>query len=404
MKKNLRRGAFALLTTAGAVATLIACGGGGGGGGGSAATGASPDLPAGSTIVGTNSPTGVAQLGDCEMFPAEAVFNTRIDDTGKFPAHPNSARWIASVGSGTPFRADWWRSEDPTRRDAYYGMPYNVVDGSAATTDWANVLYDFSASGLTSQAGWPHESDCAVDDGAGGYTLQRNCSSVPVNQRRFPIPRNNLKNEGGTCNDPNTCGDHHVLVVEQGACRLWEGYATYPINGQWYTMSSAAWDLKSLSLRPSGWTAGDAAGLPITPFVAKAAEADSGEIRHALRVTFRDDVLAREFSWPARHFAGGDTPGGIPFGAVLRLKSSFVIPDHWTPQAKAIATAAKRYGLYVSDIGMDFYVQGEPSAAWSEQMFRDVSGIPLSEMEFVDLGAVTRDARFSADSMAARWN
>ena len=113
--------------------------------------------------------------------------------------------------------------------------------------------------------------------------------------------------------------------------------------------------------------------------------------------------LAREFSWPARHFAGGDTPGGIPFGAVLRLKASFVIPDHWTPQAKAIATAAKRYGLYVADIGMDFYVQGEPNAAWSEQMFRDVSGIPLSEMEFVDLGAITRDARFSADSMAARW-
>ncbi|KQT09296.1 hypothetical protein [Ramlibacter sp. Leaf400] len=407
MKKKQRRGAIALLTTTAAVATLIACGGGGGGG--SAAAGASGDIPAGSTIAAPAPGTGAGATGpapvlaDCELFPQEAVFNTRIDDTSRFPAHANSAAWIASVGTSTPFRADWWRGEDPTQRDAYYGMPVNVVDGSAATTSWNQVQYDFSPSGVSSQVGWPHESDCAVADGAGGHTLTRGCSAVPADQRRFPFPRTNVKNEGGTCHDPNSCGDHHVLVVEQGACRLWEGYATYPIGGQWYTMSSAAWDLKSLALRPSGWTAGDAAGLPITPFLAKAAEADTGEIRHALRVTFRDAVLARSFNWPARHFAGGDTPGGIPFGAVLRLKADFAIPDHWTPQAKAIATAAKRYGLYVSDIGMDFYVQGEPNAAWSEQMFRDVSSIPLSQMEFVDLGAITRDPRFSADSMAARW-
>ena len=269
------------------------------------------------------------------------------------------------MGAATPFRADWWRGEDPTRHDDYYGMPHNVVDGSAATTDWVNVLYDYRGSGVSNEVGWPHESDCAVADGAGGYALQRGCSSVPVNQRRFPMPRSNLKIEGGTCNDPNTCGDRHMAVVEQGACRLWESYSTYQLSGQWYALSTAAWDLKSLSMRPAGWTSADAAGLPILPFIARAAEADSGEIRHALRVTFRDEVLARELVWPARHFAGGDTPGGIPFGAVLRLKSSFVIPDHWTPQAKAVATAAKRYGLYVGDIGMDFYVRGEPNAAWT---------------------------------------
>jgi hypothetical protein len=194
-----------------------------------------------------------------------------------------------------------------------------------------------------------------------------------------------------------------VLVVETGACRLWEGYATYKLGSQWYTMSSAAWDLKSLSLRPQGWTAADAAGLPITPFVVKAAEASSGEIRHALRVTFRDDVIANRAVWPARH-AAGSSAGSIPFGALLRLRSDFVIPDTWTTQAKAIATAAKRYGMYVADIGSDFYVQGEPSAAWDENTFRQLSAIPLSQMEFVDLGAVTSDPRFSSDSMAARWN
>jgi hypothetical protein len=155
-------------------------------------------------------------------------------------------------------------------------------------------------------------------------------------------------------------------------------------------------------MRPVNWTAADAAGLPITPFVAKAAEASSGEIRHALRVTFRDAVIANSYTWPARHSAGS-TAGSIPFGSLLRLRADFVIPSTWTTQAKAIATAAKRYGLYVADIGSDFYVQGEPSAAWDRNTFSQLATIPLSQMDFVDLGSVTRDARFSPDSMAASW-
>ena len=118
--------------------------------------------------------------------------------------------------------------------------------------------------------------------------------------------------------------------------------------------------------------------------------------------TLRDDVIANNFVWPARH-AAGSAAGSVPFGAVLRLRADFVIPDGWTTQAKAIATAAKRYGLYVADIGSDFYVQGEPSAQWQEQTFRDLRGISMGDMQFVDMGAVTRDPRFSADSMAARW-
>jgi hypothetical protein len=385
--------AWATLVAAG----LVACGGGGGGGAGS-----TPGEVAAGSTVSTSAPAASVLLGNCEMFPAQAVFNTPIDDTSRFPAHASSASWISSIGSSTPFHADWWRSEDASDRTAYYGMPFNLVDGTASTTDWANVAYDYTGSGAGSGAGWPHESDCAVADGAGGHTLQRGCSAVGAAQRRFPIPTTNLKQEAGTCNNPDTCGDRHLLVVEQGACRLWEGYHTYNLGGQWRTLSSAAWDLKSLALRPDGWTSGDAAGLPITPFLVKAAEAESGEIRHALRVTFRDSVLANSYVWPARH-AAGSSAGSVPFGSLLRLRADFVIPDSWTPQAKAIATAAKRYGMYVADIGSDFYVQGEPNVAWNEQTFRDLRNIPLSSMEFVDLVNVKSDPRFNNDSMAARW-
>jgi hypothetical protein len=191
--------------------------------------------------------------------------------------------------------------------------------------------------------------------------------------------------------------------VEQGACRLWESYFAYNLSGQWYAMTTAAWDLKSLALRPKDWPSGDAAGLPMAPLLVKEAEASSGEIKHALRVNFREAAIALAYDWPARHAAGGDNPGAMPFGALLRLKADFVIPSDWTPQARAVATAAKRYGMYVSDNGADFHVQGEPSAAWDTRTMAQLKTITMGQMEFVDLKAITSDPRFSPDSMAASW-
>jgi hypothetical protein len=338
------------------------------------------------------------------MFPANAIFNTRVDDTARFPALGKTSEWINLVGRDVPFSTDWGKSENAGDRSAYFGMPINVVDGTAATTNWPVFSFDFSPSGQLTDRGYPDKSDCAVDDGHGGFTIGRSCGSMPEAQRRFPFPvASRLLNEGGTCNDPKGCGDHHVLVVEKGACRLWESWFSYNLSGQWYSMATAAWDLNSLALRPRDWASADAAGLPITPLLAKASEASSGEIRHALRVTFSDAKLAIETMWPARFAAGGDNPGAIPFGALLRLRGDFVIPDDWTPQAKALATAAKRYGLYVADNGADFYVQGEPNGAWDLRTNAQMRGIKMSDMEFVDLKAITGDPRFSGDSMAASW-
>lgn len=386
---------------------LAGCGGGAGGGvagssgsadGGLGALGESLPTPAPAPQAFTGSPV----FGDCEMFPANAIFNTRVDDTSRFPKLAKSDEWINLAGRDTPFTTNWGNSENAADGGSYFGIPINVVDGTPATTHWPVVSFNFSTSGQSSDFGFPDKSDCAVDDGHGGFSIGRSCGSTPDAQRRFPFPVSSL-NEGGTCNDPRGCGDHHLLVVEKGACRLWESWFSYNLSGQWYSMATAAWDLKSNALRPYNWASADAAGLPITPLLAKASEASSGEIRHALRVTFSDAKLALDVMWPARFSAGGDNPGAIAFGALLRLRGDFVIPDDWTPQAKAVATAAKRYGLYVADNGPDFYVQGEPNTAWDARNFNQMHGIRMSDMEFVDLKAITGDPRFSPDSMAAAW-
>ena len=151
-----------------------------------------------------------------------------------------------------------------------------------------------------------------------------------------------------------------------------------------------------------GLASADAAGLPIAPLLVRASEASSGVIPHALRVTFRDAVLTGTYVWPARHRAGGSS-GSIPFGAVLRLKAGVAIPSSWTTQAQAIATAMQRHGLYVADIGSDLFVQGDPSVQWSGSTISQIQTLQMSDFEFVDLSAVTGDARFNPNSFAASW-
>jgi hypothetical protein len=394
-----------LICSGTALLALAACGGGGG----DATPAASVAAPVATTSAPASPPSGVSAttgaptLADCDLFPASAIFNTRIDDPSKFPADANSSAWIDRIGRSVAFSTDWGNDADPAHTLTYFGMPINVVDGSAATTDWPILSFDFAPSGVSINQGYPDRSDCAVANTHGGFDIARNCASVPTAQRRFPFPAGKVLSQGGDCNDPNSCGDHPVLIVEKGACRLWESYFAFDLSNQWYAMATAAWDLKSLALRPNGWGSASASGLPITPLLAKAVEASSGEIRHALRVNFNGANLSQQARWPARFATGWGPAGAIPFGALLRLRSDFAIPAEWTPQAKALATAAKRYGLYVADNGPDFYVQGEPNAAWDMRTSAQMKSITMADMEFVDLSAITSDARFDIDSMAANW-
>ena len=339
----------------------------------------------------TSAPT----IGGCEVFPASAVFNTRIDDLVRFPAHPSSATWISKIGTSRALHMDFGNNVNQANYATYYGIPYNVVDGTAATTAWPTV--SFAQNG----GGWPDESHCATPDAT--HSIKQ-CSTELVADRRFPYPNADIiKTESGACNDPASCGDRHVLVLEKGACRLWESYFSYKVNNQWAALSTAAWDMKTNAMRPAGWTSGDAAGLPMLPLLMRADEAAAGAIRHAFRVTFRDSVLANTYVWPARHAAGGATAGGIPFGALLRLKSDFAIPATWSVQSKAVALAMQRYGVYVSDIGSDAYFTGEPSASWSATTISELQHITMSSFEFVNTGAITSNPKFNVNSFQAAW-
>jgi hypothetical protein len=57
----------------------------------------------------------------------------------------------------------------------------------------------------------------------------------------------------------------------------------------------------------------------------------------------------------------------------------------------------------VADIGSDLYVQGDPSVHWSGSTLSQIQTLRMSNFEFVDLGAITRDPRFDTNSYQAGW-
>lgn len=351
-------------------------------------------------MYGASSSQAAPRVAGCSIFPANAVFNTRIDEISKFPTHALSDDWVARIGSGRRLHLDMGRNENQQAWETYYGIPYNVVGAGALNTNWPSVSFDITDPRAGNGDGVPEESDCARANGS-RFDLVRGCNTLGVAQRRFPFPApEQVKAEYGHCNDSQVCGDRHVLIIEKDRCRLWESYFTYHVDQQWYAYSTAGWDMNSNAIRPDTWTSGDAAGLPIFPLLMRVDEAEAGLIEHAFRITFSNAVLDRAYQWPARHDAGGAVPQGIPFGAVVRLKASALVPENWTTEAKAVATAMKRYGLYVADIGSNMYVQGEPSARWDTATFSNLQSLTMDKFEFVDMSSITSHAGFIENSFA----
>jgi hypothetical protein len=181
-------------------------------------------------------------------------------------------------------------------------------------------------------------------------------------------------------------GDRHVLVLQRGACRLYELYAATRRGRGWEAASGARFDLRSNALRPDGWTSADAAGLPILPLLARYPEVAAGRIDHALRVTVAR--TQRGFIHPATHFASSSSDGALPpMGLRLRLKASYSLAG-FHGQSLVILRALRRYGLIVADNGSSWYVTGAPDRRWDDADLDQLKRVPGTAFEAVRTGPV----------------
>jgi hypothetical protein len=197
-------------------------------------------------------------VGACPVFPASNALN---EDISKAPLDPNSAAYIGSIGASVDLHADF--GTNPS-----YGIPYRVVKRAQS-----KVAIKFSEYGEESDPGPYPIPPSAPVEGAGGE------------------------------------GDRHVLVMQEGSCKLYELYAAKRSGSGWEAGSAAVFNLRSNALRPEGWTSADAAGLPIFPLLARYPEAHAGQIDHALRVTVPRTQAG--YIHPATHLASSSTDASL---------------------------------------------------------------------------------------------
>jgi hypothetical protein len=273
----------------------------------------------------------------CPVFPASNSLN---EDISKAPVDRNSAAYIDSIGASVDLHADFGANRS-------YGIPYTIVPRSQR-----KVPIEFSEYG--------EESD------PGPYPIP---PSAPV--------------EGA-----GEAGDRHVLVMQEGTCKLFELYAARRAGAGWEAGSGAVFNLRSNALRPEGWTSADAAGLPIFPLLARYPEVRAGRIDHALRVTVPHTQAG--YIHPATHLASSSDDGSLPpMGLRLRLKASFSLAGYHG-QALVILRALKRYGLIVADNGSPWYITGAPDRRWNDEDLDQLKTVPGAEFEAVRSGPILR--------------
>jgi hypothetical protein len=272
-------------------------------------------------------PTNNAWNMDISQSPVD-VYNTQI--VGALSTYSIKADFGSGVWEGAPI-----------------GIPYVVVCGS-------QTKYPVTFRGNATDDNYGSESD------AGPY-------AIPLNA---PIEGNGV-------------GDKHVIAVDKENKILYELYNATVNGNHWEASSGAIFDLKTNTLRTEGFTSADAAGLPIFAGLVRYEEILKGEIDHPIRFTMEKPNVKPAYISPARHKV--NSTGGqysLPFGARIRLKSSFDISSY-SATNQIILKAMKKYGLILADIGSNFYITGSPDDRWNNDDLQKLGKVKGSNFEVV---------------------
>jgi len=328
---------------------LSACGGGSSTASGGSAISPSPTPTPPSQNNSACSAMSTGQNSSLNGFRPFTSANLWNADISNSPVDANSDAIINFIGPSIGLHPDFGSG---LYNGSNIGIPYVVVDGTQAP-----VNINFTAYGDESDPGpMPVPSNAPIE----GY----------------PNPGS---------------GDRHVLVLDNSNCFLYELYSSYPnSDGSWSVGSSAVWDLLNDEQRPWTWTSADAAGLSIFAGLVRYDEVAAGQIQHALRFTLPQSRAA--FIPPASHWAATSSSSlAAPMGMRLRLKSSFDISS-FSASVQVILNALKKYGMIMADNGSAMYISGAPDSRWDNDDLHNLSQVPASEFEVVQMNPVYTSA------------
>lgn len=279
-------------------------------------------------------------FGSCAVFPTNNIWNTPVDT---LPVDANSNLYVATIGTTKFLHPDF--------SAAGGGIPFVTVPGTQPKVPIV-------------------------------------MSSPEVDPGPYPVPPDAPVEIGS---------DAHVLVVDRDNCILYELYAAaVQPDHSWTADSGAVFDLKCNALRPMWWTSADAAGLPILAGLVRYEEVQSGEIRHAIRLTVPQ--TRNSWVWPGRHRASSLTDVKYPpMGQRFRMKANYDISG-FAPEVQVVLRALKKYGMILADNGSAWYITGVPDSRWDDDAFHAMHNILGSAFEAVDVSSLM----ISEDSAAAR--
>lgn len=273
----------------------------------------------------------VPQIGNCQIYPADNPWNKNISSLN---LRAESQSYMGSIGTDSRVKVAF--GSDPGN-----GIPYSVIGKG---TTWYNVVFGSGAK----------------------YS----------NPGPYPMPNNPLI---------EAAQPRRMIVVDNDSCYFYETVNPSPdtINNRWLVDLGAVFYLKANYLRPPKWPAATASGLPLLPGLVKYNEVAQGEIRHAL--IFTAPKIQKQFLAPAT--AGGSIDDGRlpPFGLRVRLRSDYDI-SRFPPQAKVIAEAMKKYGMFLGDYGDPWTILGTPDSHWDQTDLNFLNRIPGVMFEAVDTG------------------
>jgi IPT/TIG domain len=300
------------------------------------------------TAAATATPA-MGQLLGQHLFPTNNAWNQNISAA---PVATNSAAIIASIGATTKVHPDWGADNSTNGTSPLYGIPYNVVHGNS--TAKVNVTID----------NYPGESDIIPAPIPSGAVIEGDYQNGP--------------NPNGAGYGTGQRGDSHLIVWDEDNNIGYEFYGmtrpsdtnlldgvTPNTNHTWQAAQETVWNFNTNDFRPLGWTSADAAGLSILAGLARpdeglpVSQGGQGAINHAMRMTLPQNVVSKQYIYPASHVVSES--GGAPLGTRLRLRNTTAINtliSEMGPESQIVARAMQQYGLILADVGSAMYVTG----------------------------------------------
>jgi len=230
---------------------------------------------------------------------------------------------------------------------------------------------------------------------------------TPLNNGNFQVlewPK--LKTETGVFMPPFNNTDNHEVYVNRETCEFTDIYNRYPVganviqNCPLCTAQSGVKYVSDFNLPTTGAT--DAAGMAQQPVSLTLADIQSGEVRHALRFSMANGYISPSYIWPASanaipfcSFVLTDLRGCFEYGMYVRLKSNVDLSG-FSPKARIVLEAIKRYGMILTDGGLSYAIQTNTDVWMDAEMrtaLREITGkVRSRDLEVVDTSAMMLNA------------